>query len=73
VRRRRSRRREHAVPFATEDEEGSNPLPPRFVATDSLASVSDHRRLHQIPTEMLRFGVLRAKSSLLQVPPSSAA
>jgi hypothetical protein len=71
VRRRRSRRREHAVSFATEDEEGSNPLPPRFVATDSLASVSDHRRLHQIHTETLRFAVLRAKSSLLQVPPSS--
>jgi hypothetical protein len=73
LRRRRSRLRDHAVPLATEDEEGSNPLPLRFLATDSLASVSDHRRLHQIHTETLRFGVLRARSSLLEVLPSSTA
>jgi hypothetical protein len=48
--RRRSRRREHAVPFTSENEGGSNPLPPRFVATDSFDSVSDHRRLPLIPT-----------------------
>jgi hypothetical protein len=67
VRRRRSRRREHAVPFATEDEEGSNPLPPRFVATDSLASVSDHQRRHQIQTHPLRFDLVGTKSPVLKV------
>jgi hypothetical protein len=65
LRRRGTRLRDHAVPFAAEDEEGSNPLPPRYLATDSLASVSDHRRLHQIHTETLRFGVLRPRSPLL--------
>jgi hypothetical protein len=70
--RRRGRRvRDHAVPFATEDEEESNPLPVRNVTTDSLASVSDHRRRHQIHTETLRFGVLRPRSPLLKVLPSS--
>jgi hypothetical protein len=67
VRRRRSRRREHALPFASEDEEGSHPLPPRFVASDSLATVSDPQRRHQIQTHPLRFDLVGTKSPVLKV------
>jgi hypothetical protein len=70
--RRRGRRvRDHPVLFATQDEEESNPLPARNVATDSLDSVDDHRRRPQIHKEKLRFGVLRPRSPLLKVLSSS--
>ena len=71
LRRRRTRLRLHAVPFATEDKAGSNPLRTRYPASDSLPSVSDLGRLHQIHTETLRFGVVRPRSPLLKVIPCS--
>jgi hypothetical protein len=69
LRRRRSGGREQPLPFTTEDEEATNLLPPRFVATASFVSVSDLQRLPQIRTWTLRFIVLRAKSSVLEVRP----
>jgi hypothetical protein len=69
LRGRRSRGRQQTLPFATEDEEATNPLPPRFFATTSFVSFSELRRLPRIRTWPLRFVVLRAKSSVLKVRP----
>jgi hypothetical protein len=44
LRRRRSRGREQTLPFATEDKEATNLLPPRFVATASFVSFSGRCR-----------------------------
>jgi hypothetical protein len=68
---RRSRGAHQAGPVATEDEEAANTSPPRFVATASFVSRSEHRRLPRIRTSSLRFLFFRSKSSVLQVRPSS--
>jgi hypothetical protein len=56
---RRSRGAQQAGPVASEDEEAANPIPPRFVATASFLSRSEHRRLPQIRTSSLRFLLFR--------------
>jgi hypothetical protein len=72
LRGRQSRVREHTIPFATEDEAATNPLPPRIFATTSFVSFSELRRHPQIRTCPLRFVVLRPKSSGLEVRPCSS-